>query len=231
MLKKLLTSGNKKSSSDKPVPFVEEDPHKDDRYMNLAVNAHNWQVAWRITAAILAISVAQNGYYMMQSKFVPVVIEVDELGQTVVIGEVTKSKPIDSERVLMREMSDFIKYSRSVTGDLNLQKSWSRWVAQRMPDNGSASRLVKELYAARDPYKTSQSGTYSIEIKSVLRQSKETYEVEWIEIQRKLSGEIIGQERWRALMSYTLQPSDTLEGIRNNPVGMYITELSWTRRN
>src|SRR5260364_138165 len=38
---------------------------QDDRYMNLSIATRNWQLAWQITAAILAVSVAFNGYYII----------------------------------------------------------------------------------------------------------------------------------------------------------------------
>lgn len=219
--------GQQESTGSSKAPFIEPDPTVDDRYMNLAVNSHNWQMAWRLTFVLLCVSSGFNGYYMVQSKFIPVPIKVDEMGNTVVIGPVTNSKPIDSERVIRREIEDFIDYSRSRIGDNLLQKKRVHWVANRLPAGSQAAAVVRESYDARPPFTTAENFTYSTDIKSCLRQSDHTWYVEWVETQRSLSGEVVSTQRWKAIVTYELDPQDSYEGIENNPIGMQIVELNW----
>lgn len=224
-----LTLGKSKDSSSGDVPFIDHKDTDDDRYMNQAVAQHNWQVAFRIVAALLAVSMGFNGYYMMQSKFVPVTVAVDEIGNYTVVGPVTEAKPVDVERVLLREISDFIELSRSVVGDNLYQKKRMRWVERRLPSGSVAAHVIDELYTMRPPFATAEHFTYEVEIKTPLRQSDNIFMVEWIEIQRDLSGAVVNTERWKALLTYKLVPQDTEEGIINNPLGFFITDLSWSK--
>ena len=38
-------------------PYLENRDRDDDRYMNLAIDKHNWQVAWRLTFGALIVRV------------------------------------------------------------------------------------------------------------------------------------------------------------------------------
>ncbi len=201
----------------------------DDRYMNLSVSVHNWQTMSRVLAGLLALSLAWNGYYMMQSKFVPVPIMVDKLGQTVVVGPVTDVVPLDNERIIRREIADFIEYSRSITGDYILQKKRMRWLGARVPNDSSTKRILDELHKVRDPYETAKNMTITTEHINVLRQTDQTYQVEWEEVSRKLSGEVITVEHWKALLTYRLIKQTKLEDININPVGFLVPELSWSK--
>src|SRR5260363_96623 len=67
---------------------------QDDRSMNLSIATRNWQM----TAAILAVSVAFNGYYMMSSKFVPYVIAVDKLGAVISVGTANRAHPMEDRK-------------------------------------------------------------------------------------------------------------------------------------
>lgn len=236
MLLKIPTLGKDRSRSEdaarlERAPSVDHDPFDDDRYMNQAVARHNWQVAFRIVTALLAVSIGFNGYYMMQSKFVPVVIAVDEIGNYVVVGPVTEAKPVDVERMLLREVADFIEVSRSVVGDNLYQKKRMRWVEQRLPGDSAAAKVVEELYTMRPPFATAEHSTYDVEIKSKLRHGDNIFMVEWVETQRDLGGGVVNVERWRALVTYKLIPQETEQSINNNPIGFFVTDLSWSKLN
>lgn len=228
--KQLPTSGKEPSKAMDKLPHnLDPQPHNDDRYLNQSVSIHNWQVMARLLVALLAMSMFFNGYYMMQSKFIPVPIEVDKLGQAVVLGPVTEMKPIDTERVIRTEIADFIDYSRSVTGDYILQKKRLRWLGARVPNDSSTRRIIEELHKKRDPYETAKGMTINAEHITVLRQTEKTYQAEWEEVSRKLSGEVVSVEHWKALLSYELKPQSKLEDININPFGFYATELSWSK--
>lgn len=211
------------------VPVIEPAPEDHDRYMNLAVAAHNSDVRFRITAAILAVSVGFNGFYMFQAKYVPVVVAVDNIGQKVFVGAVTDSKPVDVERVIRREVAEFIEFTRSVVGDNALQKKRMMQAANRMPKGSVAEKVVNQLYTERPPFKVAETSSITIELKVLLRQSPESFHAEWIETTRSLSGDIQGSPiRWKAVVNYKLIPQNRADTIENNPIGFFVQDLSWS---
>lgn len=60
------------------------------------------------------------------------------------------------------------------------------------------------------------------------RASEHSFQVRWNE-QRYVNGSAAGTERWTAVLSTVVQPPRTEQALRNNPLGIYINGLSWSR--
>jgi type IV secretion system protein VirB5 len=213
------------------TPFIDHREADNDRYMNLAVEKHNWQVAWRLTFALLAISFTFNGYYMMYPKFVPYTIEVDKIGHVISIGATDRGNPIDIKRVLRRQIIEFIENSRTVVGDNLAQKRIMNWVYARIPGNSKAKVYLDEFYRDRKPFTMAQTETISIEqVNPLPLGSGNTWQVEWVETRRDLAGKIITRENWKAIVTYDIQALNTKEGIDANPIGFFIPSFSWSKQ-
>ena len=72
-----------------------------------------------------------------------------------------------------------------------------------------------------------------VEIKTVIPQTPDTWQVEWIETTRDRQG--IPQAKpaiWRALVTVYLAeitPQVTDEELRKNPLSLYVRDFSWAR--
>jgi type IV secretory pathway TrbF-like protein len=213
------------------IPFLDHQKTDDDRYMNLAVEKHNWQIAWRLTFGLLVISFAFNGYYMTLPKFVPYTIAVDKIGHVISVGAADTKTQIDVRRVLRRQIIEFIENARTVVGDNRAQKHIMRWVYARIPNNSKAKVSLDEFYFERKPFITAQTETYSAEVPNALPLgSDKTWQVEWTETRRNLAGDIINRERWKAVLTYEISPLDTEEGIDSNPLGFFVSSFSWSKQ-
>jgi type IV secretion system protein VirB5 len=84
------------------------------------------------------------------------------------------------------------------------------------------------LYDERSPFKIAESGSITIDKITVLRQSPQSFHVEWVETKRSLSGEIQGKTRWKAVLSYKIVPQNRPDTIENNPIGFFVQDLSWS---
>jgi type IV secretion system protein VirB5 len=84
------------------------------------------------------------------------------------------------------------------------------------------------------PFKRAVKETVSTEIVSVIPQTPETWQVDWMETTRDRQGVAKAQGvRMRALVTvYTVAStsSTTEEQIRNNPLGIYVRDFSWSRQ-
>jgi type IV secretion system protein VirB5 len=82
------------------------------------------------------------------------------------------------------------------------------------------------------PFKRAVKEMVSTEIKSVLPQSPDTWQVEWVETIRDRQGVLKGQPvNMRALVNvYIATPTSqtTDEQLRNNPLGIYVRDYSWS---
>lgn len=219
-----------KKDGAKENPYIEHNERQDDRYMNLAVDKYNWQVAFRITAGLLAISMGFNGYYMTQSKFIPVPIAMDEIGHMVVVGPADKARPIDSKRVLRTEAIEWIESARIIVGDQLAQKKFMNRVYARVPATGKARGALDEFYRERRPFSTAATETTAAEVTLALPTSPDTWQIEWTETWRNHAGDVTRRERWKAVMTIEVSPLDTEDGIRANPAGFFVTAFNWSKQ-
>lgn len=194
-----------------------------------------WQLAGGLALLIALACVGGLIHIGSQSKFIPYVVEVDKLGQTVAAGPVdaaTKNDP----RILNATISQFIQDARMVTPDVALQrKAVFEIYAHLVPNDPATQKMNDWLNGSEEssPFKRAENEMVSIEITSVLQQTQNTWQVDWNEITRDRQGVIKDQPvAMRALITvYTIPPtSDTTEDqIRSNPVGIYIKDFSWLK--
>ncbi|MOA36705.1 VirB8 protein [compost metagenome] len=74
----------------------------------------------------------------------------------------------------------------------------------------------------------------SLEILSVIPQTPDTWQVDWMETTRDRQGVAKGPPvRMRALVTvYTIAATSqtTEEQVRNNPLGIYVRDFSWAKQ-
>ena len=194
-----------------------------------------WQVIGILAMLISLGAVGGLIHIGSQSKFVPYVVEVDKLGQTVAAGPIEATGKADP-RVVHAAVSDWIASARMVTPDVALQrKAVFKVYAMLSPNDPATAKMNEWLNGTDDasPFKRAAKEMVSTEIKTVMPQTPDTWQVEWIETTRDRQGTLKGKPvTWRALVTtYTAEitPQTTDEQLRNNPMSVYVRDYSWSR--
>lgn len=201
-----------------------------------AANVANRQM-WQMLG-ILAMMIALSGvggmiYIGSQSKFVPYVVEVDKLGQAAAVAPAQRASDADP-RVVHAAVASFINDARLVTPDIALQRKAVFRLYSMLSSNDPATAKANEwLNGTEDssPFKRAVKETISIDILSVIPQTPDTWQVDWMETIRDRQGVVKTKPfRMRALVTvYTVPatPQTTEEQVRNNPLGIYVRDFSW----
>ena len=75
--------------------------------------------------------------------------------------------------------------------------------------------------------------TVSVEIASVIQQTKTSWQVDWTETERDRQGQPIQPPaKMRALVTIRVAPpssATTEEQIKQNPLGVFVQDFSWSR--
>lgn len=83
------------------------------------------------------------------------------------------------------------------------------------------------------PFNRSKKIMVSIEIKSVMPQTPDTWQIDWTETVRDRNGGLVDTPiTYRALVTvYMAAPSSntTEEQLRMNPLGIYVSDFSWQK--
>lgn len=199
-------------------------------------NRQMWQVLGILALMIALAGVGGMIYIGSQSKFVPYVVEVDKHSQTIAVAPAQRAADVDP-RVVHASVAAFIGDLRLVTPDVALQrKAVYRAYSMLSSKDASTAKAVEWLDGTEDssPFKRAEKETVAIEITSVLPQTPDTWQVDWVETVRDRQGVAKGLPyRMRALVTvYTVQTTTqtTEEQIRNNPLGIYVRDFSWSKQ-
>lgn len=194
-----------------------------------------WQVVGLVSLMIALMCVGGVIHLASQSRFVPYVVEVDTTGNVRAVqrGEEMKNA---ARPVIEAQLDKFVTLSRRVTTDIALQRSAIFGVyAMLTPDEPAAGKMTEHLNKdeERTPFRRAQHETVNTEIVSILQQSQETWQVDWIEtVYERGSGKRKERFDMRALVQvYQTSPRHmTEEALRSNPLGIYVRDFTWSRK-
>jgi type IV secretion system protein VirB5 len=160
-----------------------------------------------------------------ESRVTPYVVEVDKLGAALAVGPAERDwTPTDAE--IVWQLARFIEDVRSLPLDpIVLRHNWLEaygFVGDR------AAATLNEFARQRDPFKAVGERTVSVEVTSVLRASPDSLQVKWTE-QAFRNGALERTERWTGILTIAIHRPATAEVLRQNPLGLYILALDWSR--
>jgi type IV secretion system protein VirB5 len=195
-----------------------------------------WQMLGILSLMIALAGVGGMTYIGSQSKFIPYVVEVDKLGQAIAVAPANRAAIAD-QRVVHASVASFITDLRLVSPDVALQRrAVFRAYSMLSANDPATAKATDWLNGTEDssPFKRAVNEMVSIEIQSVIPQTADTWQVVWIETTRDRQGVVKGQAfRMRALVTvYTVPqtPQTTEEQVRNNPLGIYVRDFSWSKQ-
>lgn len=212
-----------------PNPYFDARQEWNERYGDYLAQARNWRALCYGMAAILAVSVAGNVIQGTQSKIRPYVVEVDKLHAVLPIGPADQASKGDV-RVVRAQLADFITNLRSVYYDAGAQQVAIRRAYAQLDTMGSGFAVANEYMRANDPFKRAQKENVSVTDITVLPLGGDTWRVEWLETVRDRSGEVTGATPYQAAITVKIVPPDNESAALTNPLGVYVTALSWSSR-
>jgi type IV secretion system protein TrbF len=230
------------ATDSQPPPAGHENPYLAARrtwneHVGVVVSSRQtWQVVGILSLLIALAGVGGIIQVGSESKFVPYVVEVDKLGQAAAVAEAQRAAPADA-RVVHASVASFVSDARLVSPDVALQrKAVFRVYSMLAPNDPATAKMNEWLNGSEDssPFKRAAKETVSIEILSVLPQTPDTWQVDWMETVRDRQGVAKGLPyRMRALVTVFVvhsTPQTTEEQIRNNPLGIHVRDYAWSRQ-
>jgi len=205
-------------------PYLSARREWNERYGDYIARARNWR--WAAFAALAVSLVLAIGvvWEAAQSKVVPYVVEVDKLGDAVPVARADRAAPADV-RVTKAQLVRWIVDARSVSSDPVAQKgALSRIYASTA---STATTFLNDYYRQHSPF--GQPRTVAVSVDAVLPISNQTYQIQWTEDARDLQGRDIGTTQWLASVTVAFDPPSDERGILSNPLGLYVTGISWTQ--
>ena len=227
----------RRSKNDDAV--LDENPYLNARR---TLNEHNGAIInsrqmWQATALLaLLIAIGAVGgiiHIGSQSRFVPYVVEVDQLGQSNAVRRADRAAAMD-ERVVRASIAAFVRDMRMVSFDRNVQNDAVWRVFALLQSSDPATMKITDYMKdpVTSPGKRAETHSVGVEILSVLQQTTETWEVNWTEKVWDRQGIRVEEYRMRGLITvYAVPPTTatTEEELRRNPLGIFVRDFTWSR--
>jgi len=223
-------SNTKKKQAEKSAldnPYLNARRTWNEQVGSLVSTKQTWQLIGILSMLLGLAAIGGVIHIGSQSKFIPYVVEVDKFGQTRAQGAVQATTVADP-RVIHALVADFVQDARMVTPDANLQAKAIYRLYARLLSGSPALAKMNELMNSEtaNPFKRAEKELVSVEIRTAIPQTDKTWQVEWTESTRDRAG--------AQLVTVTTQditPQTTDEQLRNNPLGLYVQDFSWSRVN
>lgn len=219
---------NKNTSVGHDAPWVRAEQAHDNTYLRLGAQVANWRMFAFFCLLLAGLGVGGMIYIGSKSKFIPLLVEVDKLGRTIAVRALTGDDAItDPGRLVYREVFDLIENLRTVSTDRadnnsRLDKGYLHLV-------GAAKTYVNAELNKAKPNDVGATKTVQVQVKTALKLTDKSWQVEWEEHSFSLNGEAMGVENWKATLQYVLTPSGEEADIRKDPIGFTVPEINWMK--
>jgi len=199
----------------------------DDRIGSSVKRAANWRLAafmgW-ILSILLAIIV---GLLINKSSVEPFIVQVDsKTGKVLNVGNIKESY-VPKLQEYKYFISEFIKNVRSVSSDrIIIQENWkTAYKFLTIRGNNQLTEYAKE----NDPFALAGKVTVAVKIETVNKITDRSYQVNWVETIYNYSGGSAKKE-YSGILTVVSLPPNKKSDLINNPLGIYIDEISWSER-
>lgn len=235
LLEKMRMTVNNKAEAELAInvppdstnPYVAARTEWNHMFGDLIKAKYNWQllalglVISNILLIIGLISVS------LQSRYIPYAVQVDALGNTNFASYLQKDPKL-SPLIINAFVRRYIVNSRSVIADPVAEKQSLDFAYQ--VTRGQAKQILNQFYHEQSPFTRAKTETVEVQVNAAMQKSDQTWQVDWTETHRTLDGAIINQSRWESLVTVTHHAIKNPEEININPMGLFVSQLSWTEQ-
>jgi type IV secretion system protein TrbF len=209
-------------------PYLAARREWDERYGEFITRARNWRMVAMISALAALLATGGMVWLSAKSHVVPFVVLIDSLGRPVASG-LAEQTSVGDDRLRRAVLQDWLEGLRMVTTDGIAQRRAIDRVYAHIASGTNAQAFISEFYRNDPPFKRAQTGSVSVEVKSVLPTSDRSFEVDWIETSRDLYGNVNSTDHWKGSFTVALNPPTEERQARINPLGLYVTAASWAK--
>lgn len=161
----------------------------------------------------------------LRGDIMPWIVQVDDLGRAQVVAPADGAfEPTDPQ--IAWHLARFVEEVRAIPADpIVLRRQWLE-AYDFTTDRGALA--LNDYAREADPFARVGEEQVSVEVSSVIRASPDSFRVAWRE-RRYVNGQRADTTRWTAILTIVIQPPRDADGLRKNPLGLYVHALDWSR--
>ena len=197
----------------------------DDRIGSARVQARSWRFAFFGSLLISGGLAAGLVWQAARGTITPWVVEVDKLGAARAVAPADADyRPTDPQ--IAFHLARFIEHVRSIPADPVVLRA--DWLSAYDFASATGAQALNDYARTNDPFAEVGKFQVAVDVSSVIRASKDSFRIAWTE-RRYQDGSLIERSRWSAIVTVTLQPPRTPDAITKNPLGLFVTDINWSK--
>jgi type IV secretory pathway TrbF-like protein len=220
-----------KSSAASENPYLAARREWNERYGSYIRQARIWQVMAFMSLGLATLSTGYALWIRQNTTYQPFVIAIDKIGMPAFAGFPERIEYAD-RRVIQNLLADFVGNFRTVTTDgAVLKHNVERLYGYLITGDPATNKLTSYFRTeGQDPFVRALTETVSVQVRSIVPLSETSYQIDWIEIVRKPSGDEKTRIAMRGVAQVQIVPPQSEAVIRVNPIGLYVKDFDWTQQ-
>lgn len=207
------------------TPYARAGQVWDDRIGSARAQAYNWRLLAFGELLLCAALIAGMVWQSAQSRVVPYVVEVDHLGEPRAVAPAERVWS-PNEAQIAWQLSRFVRDVRAVSLDPVVTRQ--DWLDAYAMTTRQAAQFLSGQAQAANPFADAGDRAVSVDVSSVVRISERSFQVKWVEA-RYQHGALIERSHWTGVLTITVIPPRTSAVLRQNPLGIYVDGVDWSR--
>jgi type IV secretion system protein TrbF len=199
----------------------------DNRIGNARVQAFNWRLAFFCAVGLCFLLIIGLIFQSAKSSVVPYIVEVGPGGEVLSTARAIQVNRSAKEPEIKYFLSKWIKDVRALPMDVVVKKQ--SWLSAYACMRQKAAVKMNEIVRKEDPMSRVGEETISITPAAIVKMSEKTYQVRWTEDVFSKEGAPKQSYRMTGLITIDFSQPNTEKEIMSNPLGMYITDFSWSK--
>lgn len=197
----------------------------DDRIGSARVQAKNWRLAFFGCLALAGGLGAALVWHSARGTITPWVVEVGKFGEARAVAPADAAwNPSDPQ--IAFHLARFIEHVRSIPADPVVLRN--DWLAAYDFARDAGARALNDYARDSDPFAEIGKVQVAVDVSSVIRASRDSFRIAWTE-RRYQDGSLTERSRWSAIVTVRIEPPRTPDALRKNPLGLFVTALSWSK--
>lgn len=209
-------------------PYLAAQRVWNERYGDAIQSARNWRRAALGFGAIAAVAVGGTVYMASQSSVVPYAVQMNSHNEVVRVAraDVARIPEVNEVRAALRK---WVIGARTVYSDPVAQRDVIDETYAMTGSGSPASTTLKKYHSEQNPFHASREKQVTVHVRAVVPITDDTWAIEWNEETEFKNGEK-SVVAWQGSFTVQLRPPRQAAALMVNPLGVYVTNFSWTQR-
>ena len=198
-----------------------------DRYMVLSHAVRRWQIVSFALLAVITLLAALSLHLARSQRLIPYVVEKDALGRAQFAGALSESY-IEDDALIAAQLSSVIMDLRTIYQDAAAQTDMIERAYQFVTPQ--AATFLSSYFENQNPIELGKRLIRRVEIEHVIRvPGSRSWNVTWRESEIGILDGSREESAWQAYLTITFSPPESLEEARLNPLGLFISGITWSK--